>query len=64
LQNPYFRRVAEAFNKSPYLQIVYDQFLGANVGRVVNDVSADLAAGAISPEEAGKTVEEAWESEQ
>ena len=64
LENPFYRRVAEAFNKSPYLQIVYDQFLGANVGRVVNDVSADLAAGAISPEEAAKTVEEAWESEQ
>jgi raffinose/stachyose/melibiose transport system substrate-binding protein len=64
LPNPFFRRVAEAFNKSPYLQIVYDQFLGANVGRVVNDVSADIAAGAITPEEAAKTVEEAWESEQ
>jgi raffinose/stachyose/melibiose transport system substrate-binding protein len=64
LQNPYFRRVAEAFNKAPYLQIVYDQFLGANVGRVVNDISADLAAGAITPEEAAKTVEEAWQSEQ
>jgi raffinose/stachyose/melibiose transport system substrate-binding protein len=64
LANPYFRRVAEAFNKAPYLQIVYDQFLGANVGRVVNDISADLAAGAITPEEAAKTVEEAWQSEQ
>jgi raffinose/stachyose/melibiose transport system substrate-binding protein len=64
LENPYFRRVAEAFNKAPYLQIVYDQFLGANVGRVVNDISADLAAGATTPEEAAKTVEEAWQSEQ
>ena len=64
LQNPFFRRVAEDFNKSPYLQIVYDQLLGANVGRVVNDISADLAAGAITPEEAAKTVQEAWESEQ
>jgi raffinose/stachyose/melibiose transport system substrate-binding protein len=64
LQNPFFRRVAEDFNKSPYLQIVYDQLLGANVGRVVNDISADLAAGAITPEEAAKTVQEAWEAEQ
>jgi raffinose/stachyose/melibiose transport system substrate-binding protein len=63
LENPYLRRVAEAFNKAPYLQIVYDQFLGANVGRVVNHISADLAAGAITPEEAAKTVEEAWQSE-
>ena len=64
LENPYFRRVAEALNKAPYLQIVYDQFLGAKVGRVVNDISADLAAGATTPEEAAKTVEEAWQSEQ
>lgn len=63
LPNPFFRRVAEAFNKSPYLQIVYDQLLGANVGRVVNDVSADLAAGATSPKEAAQAVQEAWESE-
>jgi raffinose/stachyose/melibiose transport system substrate-binding protein len=63
LANPFYRRVAEDFNKAPYLQIVYDQFLGANVGRVVNDISADLAADAITPEEAAKTVEEAWQSE-
>jgi raffinose/stachyose/melibiose transport system substrate-binding protein len=55
--------VAEALNKASYLQIVYDQFLGAKVGRVVNDISADLAAGATTPEEAAKTVEEAWQSE-
>jgi raffinose/stachyose/melibiose transport system substrate-binding protein len=62
LVNPFFRRVAEDFTKAPYLQIVYDQFLGANVGRVVNDISADLVAGAITPEEAAQTVQEAWES--
>jgi raffinose/stachyose/melibiose transport system substrate-binding protein len=63
LTNPFYRRVAELFNKAPYLQIVYDQLLGANVGRVVNDVSADLAAGATTPKEAAQAVQEAWESE-
>jgi len=63
LANPFLRRVAEQFNKTPYLQIVYDQLLGANVGRVVNDVSADLAAGATTPKEAAEAVEEAWASE-
>ncbi|MDQ2695610.1 MAG: extracellular solute-binding protein [Pseudomonadota bacterium] len=63
LTNPFFRRVAEAVNQASYLQIVYDQMLGANVGRVVNDISADLAAGAITPEEAARTVQEAWELE-
>ncbi len=63
LENPYFRRVAEMLNNAPYLQIVYDQLLGANVGRVVNDISADLAAGATTPQEAAETVEEAWQFE-
>jgi hypothetical protein len=48
LPNPYFRRVAEAFNKSPYLQIVYDQLLAQTWAVSVNDISADLAAGAIT----------------
>jgi raffinose/stachyose/melibiose transport system substrate-binding protein len=37
--------------------------LGANVGRVVNDVSADLAAGATTPKDAAQAVQEAWDSE-
>ncbi|MDQ2696576.1 MAG: extracellular solute-binding protein [Pseudomonadota bacterium] len=64
LENPFFRQFAQDINTTPYLQIVYDQFLGANVGRVVNDISADLAAGAITPEEAAQTLQEAWELEQ
>ncbi len=64
LDNPYFRRVAEAVKMAPYVQIVYDQLLGANVGRVVNDISADLAAGAITPEEAAETLQQEWEFEQ
>jgi raffinose/stachyose/melibiose transport system substrate-binding protein len=38
--------------------------LGADIGRVVNDVSTDLAAGIISPEEATAQVQEAWEFNQ
>ncbi|MDQ2696735.1 MAG: extracellular solute-binding protein [Pseudomonadota bacterium] len=64
LDNPYYRRVAQDVNNAPYLQVVYDQLLGANVGRVVNDISADMAAGALSAEEAAQTLQEAWELEQ
>lgn len=64
ITNPYFRRVMEDVNASPYLQIVYDQMLGANVGRVVNDVSADIAALAITPQEAAEQVQQEWEMEE
>ena len=49
---------------SDYHQIFYDQFLGADIGRVVNDVSTDLAAGMVTPVEATKQVQEAWEFNQ
>ena len=32
LQNPLFKRMAEDFDRSPYLQIVYDQKLGRGGG--------------------------------
>jgi raffinose/stachyose/melibiose transport system substrate-binding protein len=61
MTNPFYKRVAENIAASTYHQIFYDQMLGPSVGRVVNDVSADLAAGNITPEEAAQTVQEAWE---
>ncbi len=63
MQNPYFRQVSENIAASNYHQIFYDQMLGPDVGRVVNDVSTDLAAGVITPEEAAEAVHEAWEFE-
>ena len=47
--------------KSKYHQIFYDQALGPSVGAVVNDVSADLAAGRMKPTEAAEAVQQAWE---
>ncbi len=60
LTNPFFAQVAENIGNSNYHQIFYDQMLGPSVGRVVNDVSTDLAAGAISAQEAAELVQEAW----
>lgn len=63
IENPYFKRIAENIAASNYHQVFYDQMLGPAVGRVVNDFSADLAAGQMTPEEAAQTVQDAWEFE-
>lgn len=61
LENPFFQQVAQDIAQSSYHQIFLDQFLGASVGATVNDISADLAQGAIMPEEAAAQVQEAWD---
>ena len=59
--NPILRRIAENLGRSKYHQIFYDQMLGPSVGAVVNDVSADIAAGAMTPKEAAQAVQRAWQ---
>ena len=61
LPNAFFQQVAQDISESDYHQIFLDQFLGASVGATVNDVSADLIAGATTPEEAAARVQEAWD---
>jgi raffinose/stachyose/melibiose transport system substrate-binding protein len=61
LQNPLLRRIAENLERSQYHQIFYDQMLGPSVGAVVNDVSADIAAKVMTPQEAARAVQEAWQ---
>ncbi|MEZ5668275.1 MAG: ABC transporter substrate-binding protein [Alphaproteobacteria bacterium] len=63
MTNPFFRQISENIAASQYHQIFYDQMLGPSVGRVVNDVSTDLAAGVVTPQEAADLVQEAWEFE-
>jgi raffinose/stachyose/melibiose transport system substrate-binding protein len=60
--NPFFRKMSEDLAKSTFHQLFLDQALGSDVGATANDVSADLAQGATTPEEAAKTVQEAWSS--
>ena len=43
-----------------YHQNYFDQDLGPDVGRVLNDQTTALAAGSITPEGLAKQVEEAW----
>lgn len=61
MDNPFYVQVAENIEASSFHQIFLDQFLGASVGAAINDVSADLAQGAITPEDAAAQVQEAWD---
>jgi raffinose/stachyose/melibiose transport system substrate-binding protein len=60
IANPFMKNVAENLARSKYHQNFYDQMLGPSVGRVVNDVSAEIAGGSMTPEQAAKTVDDAW----
>lgn len=61
LLTPYARRVARILGESTYHQVFLDQALGTSVGATVNNISAELAQEAITPEEAADRVEEAWQ---
>jgi hypothetical protein len=37
-----------------------DQLLGPDTGRVFNDMSAEVAAGNTTAEQAAKTIEDSW----
>ena len=58
--NPFFQQISANLAGSAFHQIFLDQALGADVGATFNDASADLASGAIAPEDAAKMVQEAW----
>lgn len=61
MENPFYIEVAEHIAASSFHQIFLDQFLGASVGATINDISADLAQGVTTPEEAAAQVQEAWD---
>ena len=52
-EEPFFKGNAEP-GASQYHQIFLDQMLGPSVGRVVNDVSTDIAAGNMTPKDAAQ----------
>jgi raffinose/stachyose/melibiose transport system substrate-binding protein len=60
IKNPFFKQLAEEVNKSDWIGIAMDQLLGPDTGRVFNDESAAVAAGAEAPDKAAKTVESSW----
>jgi raffinose/stachyose/melibiose transport system substrate-binding protein len=60
LNNTFMQQIADNLSKSRYHQNFYDQSLGPSVGRVVNDVTAEIAGGSMSPQDAAKAIEAAW----
>ena len=59
ISNPLLRQVAAQFDNSGYHQLYLDQALGASVGATLNDVTAEIATGEITPQQAATRVEEA-----
>jgi raffinose/stachyose/melibiose transport system substrate-binding protein len=56
----FLRNVAQNIGRSNYHQNFYDQALGPSVGRVVNDATAEIAGGSMSPKEAAKAIQSAF----
>ncbi|WP_207476330.1 ABC transporter substrate-binding protein [Arenibaculum pallidiluteum] len=63
ITSPLLKASAEGLAASTYHQNFYDQDLGPAVGRVVNDTTTDLAAGHLTPEQAARAIQDAWELE-
>ncbi len=60
LANALMQTVAQNLARSKYHQNFYDQSLGPSVGRVVNDVTAEIAGGSMTPEAAAKAIQDAY----
>jgi len=61
IQSQFFKQIAQEVEQSQWIAIAMDQLLGPDTGRVFNDVSADVAAGNTTAEQAAKTIEDSWE---
>jgi len=59
VESPIIRQVVAQFDQSEHHQLYLDQALGASVGATLNDVTAEIATGEITPQDAAKRVEEA-----
>ena len=58
--NPFMRTIAQNLARSKYHQNFLDQTLGPSVGRVVNDATAEIAGGSMTPKDAAKSIQDAW----
>ena len=56
---PFLRNIAQNIARSNYHQNFYDQALGPSVGRVVNDATAEIAGGSMTPKQAAKAIQDA-----
>jgi raffinose/stachyose/melibiose transport system substrate-binding protein len=60
LSSAFMKQIANNLAKSGYHQNFYDQSLGPSVGRVVNDVTAEIAGGSMTPQQAATAIQAAW----
>ena len=60
LSSAFMKQIADNLAKSKYHQNFYDQSLGPSVGRVVNDVTAEIAGGSMTPQAAATAIQAAW----
>jgi raffinose/stachyose/melibiose transport system substrate-binding protein len=58
--SPFMRDIAQNLAHSKYHQNFLDQTLGPSVGRVVNDATAEIAGGSMTPADAAKAIQDAW----
>lgn len=63
VKDPTMKAAAEQMSKATWHQNYLDQDLGPNVGRVVNDMSVELAAGQMSAEDALQQIDDAFSLE-
>ncbi len=59
MTNPFKVQIARNIGNARWHALFFDQALGPNVGGVVNDVSAELAANSIAADEAAELIKEA-----
>lgn len=60
LRSPFLQNIARNIAASGYHQNFYDQDLGPSVGRVVNDVTAEIAGGSMTPQQAARAIQAAF----
>jgi len=63
IKDPLVKQIAEMLAKTKYHQNFFDQDLGPSVGRVINDVSVDVAASKMTPEAAAAAIQDAEEQQ-
>ena len=60
LGSAFMRNIAQNIAASKYHQNFWDQDLGPSVGRVVNDATAELAGGTMTPPQVAKAIQSAF----
>jgi hypothetical protein len=55
------RGIAQALDKSDWIEIAMNILLGPDTGLVFDDVCEELAAGGTTPEKAAKDIEDSWQ---